>query len=68
MDFQAQLTATQVILACIEKNAPRDRWGELVLPYKKWAAQLQSDIDKALAWQKNANPLKEETHADNPHQ
>lgn len=68
MDFQKQLTAAQVILACIEKHAPRDRDGVLMPPYKQWAAQLRETIDKAQEWQKNANPLKEDTHADNPHQ
>jgi len=66
MDFQKQLTATQIILACIEKHAPRDRFGVLEQPYKKWAGQLRENIAKALEWQKNANPIKEETHADNP--
>ncbi|OFW65469.1 MAG: hypothetical protein A2Y74_01575 [Actinobacteria bacterium RBG_13_63_9] len=68
MDFQKQLAAARVILACIEKHAPRDRDGVLMPPYKKWAAELQAQIDKALEWQKNANPLKEEAHADNPSQ
>ena len=66
MDFQKQLTAAQVILACIEKHAPRNRDGVIMLPYKSWAAELQDQIVKAQEWQKNANPIKEVTHADNP--
>ena len=63
VSFGKEVNAAKIILACIEKEGPRDRDGVLLPPYKKWALTLSDQVNKAEEWIRGTSNSKEETHA-----
>lgn len=42
----------QSIIDAIEDNGPRNHYGELELPYRKWVVDLKKDLAKYVNWRK----------------
>ena len=51
MAFEKYVAGCKAILESIEKNGPRDKNGELTLPFCTWAARLRHDIERAQEWE-----------------
>lgn len=63
MSFSKEVNAAKIILACIEKEGPRDRDGVLLSPYKKWALALSDQVNQAEEWIANTSNAKEVNRA-----
>lgn len=56
MKLQEQIERAKTIRDVIMHEAPQDKEGDLVTPYKGWVNTLDNWITKGEVWLKNASP------------